>query len=118
MITGAHILFYSQHPDSDRAFFRDVLALHSVDAGNGWHIFALPPVEAGVHPSTGEPAPPWGQLYLLCDDLKQTMAELQDKQVHFSDVHEERWGIRTSMRLPSGTWLGLYQPLHPIAIGS
>jgi hypothetical protein len=35
--------------DADRAFFRDVLELHSVDAGGGWLIFALPPAELAAH---------------------------------------------------------------------
>src|SRR2546428_10444553 len=57
MITGAHVLLYSKDPDADRAFFRDVLQLRSVDAGGGWLIFALPPAEVAVHPSHGEVGP-------------------------------------------------------------
>ena len=53
-ITGAHVLLYSNNPEADRAFFRDVLRFGSVDAGGGWLIFALPPTEAGIHPSDGE----------------------------------------------------------------
>ena len=41
MIFGAHILFYSQDPEADRAFFANVLRLRSVDVGHGWLIFAL-----------------------------------------------------------------------------
>src|SRR2546428_13477799 len=51
MITGAHVLLYSKDPDADRAFFRDVLQLRSVDAGGGGLIFALPPAEVAVHPA-------------------------------------------------------------------
>src|ERR1035438_5147112 len=51
MIIGAHVLLYSKDPDADRAFFHDVLQLHSVDAGGGWLIFALPPAEVAVHPA-------------------------------------------------------------------
>ena len=29
---------------------------------------------------------------------------------------EERWGLITTMRLPSGGCIGLYQPSHPIAL--
>ena len=43
MISGTHVLFCSQNPDADRAFFRDVLQFRSVDAGGGWLTFALPP---------------------------------------------------------------------------
>jgi len=51
MISGAHIIIYTQNADADRAFFRDVLGFQSVDAGHGWLIFALPPSEAAFHPS-------------------------------------------------------------------
>ena len=50
MITGAHTILYSRDADADRAFFRDVLGFHSVDAGGGWLIFALPPAELAAHP--------------------------------------------------------------------
>jgi catechol 2,3-dioxygenase-like lactoylglutathione lyase family enzyme len=53
MITGAHVLPYSNDPEADRAFFRDVLEFRSVDAGHGWLIFKLPPAEAAVHPKDG-----------------------------------------------------------------
>jgi hypothetical protein len=51
MINGAHSIIYSTDADADRAFFRDVLKLPSVDVGGGWLIFGLPPAEVAVHPS-------------------------------------------------------------------
>ena len=36
MITGAHTVIHSRDAEADRAFFRDVLSLPSVDAGGGW----------------------------------------------------------------------------------
>jgi hypothetical protein len=36
VITGAHSIVYSSDPGGVRAFFRDVLELPSVDAGDGW----------------------------------------------------------------------------------
>jgi len=33
MITGAHSIIYSKHPEADRAFLRDVLGLPNVDVG-------------------------------------------------------------------------------------
>lgn len=35
MISGTHIVFYSQNAEADRAFFREVLGFKSVDAGHG-----------------------------------------------------------------------------------
>jgi hypothetical protein len=63
MISGAHVIVYTKDPGGDRAFFRDVLGFPSVDAGNGWLIFALPPGEAAFHPS--EKNGPH-ELYFLC----------------------------------------------------
>jgi catechol 2,3-dioxygenase-like lactoylglutathione lyase family enzyme len=36
MIFGAHVVLYSKDADADRAFFRDILGLKSVDAGRDW----------------------------------------------------------------------------------
>ena len=38
MINGAHLIVYSDNPDADRSFFRDVLELTHVDVGEGWLI--------------------------------------------------------------------------------
>jgi hypothetical protein len=51
MIFGAHMIIYSKDANADRLFFRDILGFPSVDAGQGWLIFALPPAELAVHPS-------------------------------------------------------------------
>src|ERR1700739_4000955 len=106
MITGAHIIIYSKDPDADRKFFRDVLNFPAVDAGHGWLIFALPPAEAAFHPdeTNGQ-----NELYFMCDDLRSTMASLQAWKVECGAVHEERWGSVTTISLPGGGKLGLYQ---------
>jgi len=114
MISGAHMVIYSKDADADRAFFRDVLGFKAVDAGHGWLIFALPPGEAAFHPS--EKNGPH-ELYFLCDNLKSEMAALAKKGVACSEVHEERWGSITRIRMPSGGEIGLYQPKHPTALG-
>jgi hypothetical protein len=123
MINGAHFLLYSKDPDADRAFLRDVLAFRSVDAGRGWLIFALPPAEIAVHPSSEDAEPPSADdgvagaaLYLMCDDLRATMKQLQSKKVKFSAVEAAQWGTVTTFSLPSGAKVGLYQPKHPTAL--
>ncbi|MGD0297237.1 MAG: extradiol dioxygenase [Bryobacteraceae bacterium] len=118
MIIGSHVLLYSKDPDADRAFFSDVLELHSVDAGGGWLIFALPPAEVAVHPAdddTGGRKFLHTQLYLMCDDLPATIKSLEAKKIKCTEVAKERWGIRTTIVLPSGGEIGLYQPKHPTA---
>ncbi len=99
MINGAHVIVHSKDPESDRAFFRDVLKFPAVDAGHGWLIFALPPA------------------YFMCDDLKATMESLKGKTVKCGPVQEVRWGSLTTISLPGGGRIGLYQPKHPTAIG-
>ncbi|WP_416382828.1 hypothetical protein [Nocardia abscessus] len=40
MITAVHTLVYADDPDAARAFFRDVLRLPNLEAGEGWLLFA------------------------------------------------------------------------------
>ena len=124
MIMGAHVLLYSEMPADDRVFFRDVLGFPAVDAGEGWLIFALPPAEAAFHPTAGQNHQFHGGrgllgavLYLMCDDLPAFMKLLESKQVRCSPVEQAPWGIKTTIPLPSGGEIGLYQPRHPTAIG-
>ena len=73
MIFGAHTSFQSQRPEAVRAFSSDVLGFRSVDVGNGWLIFALPPAESAIHLTSidfsqthaGEKPLP-AVLYLMC----------------------------------------------------
>ena len=123
MITGAHVLIYSSDPDADRAFLRDVLEFPSVDVGRGWLIFALPPAEVAVHPlGSNDGQQHAGHhllgavLYLMCDDLQAVIKSLGARGVDCTEVATENWGIKTTIRLPSGGELGLYQPTHPTAL--
>jgi catechol 2,3-dioxygenase-like lactoylglutathione lyase family enzyme len=116
MITGLHAIIYSQDAEKVRAFLRDVLGLKSVDAGHGWLIFAAPPTELAAHP-TEEGEKPHHGLYLMCDDLKATMKDLESKGVECGAITEARWGSITSIHLSGGGELGLYQPKHPTALG-
>ena len=113
MITGAHVIIYTKNADADRAFFRDVLGFRSVDAGQGWLLFALPPSEAAFHPADQNDA---HEIYLMCDDLGQEIKTLQARGVVCSAVNEERWGLVTRVTLPGGGRLGLYQPRHKTSL--
>ncbi|MGZ4845103.1 MAG: VOC family protein [Candidatus Angelobacter sp.] len=122
MIIGAHFLLYSKDPEADRAFFRDVLEFRSIDVGGGWLIFAMPPAEAGIHPSDGEFSQRHAGhgllgavLYLMCDDLDAFIALLKAKNVRCTEVQTANWGVTTTIPLPSGSAIGLYQPTHPTA---
>jgi catechol 2,3-dioxygenase-like lactoylglutathione lyase family enzyme len=113
MMSGAHVIVYSKDPAADRAFFRDTLGFASVDAGDGWLIFALPPAEVAVHPAEENDR---HELYFMCDDLKAEISSLGKKGVRCSDVQGARWGLVTKIRLPGGGKVGLYQPNHPRAV--
>jgi hypothetical protein len=115
MIFGAHMVVYSKDAEADRAFFRDLLGFPSVDAGQGWLIFAMPAAEVAFHPA--EHNDDRADFYLMCDDLQEEIARLVKKEVVFEEPHQERWGLVTKIRLPGGGSLGLYQPSHPVAIG-
>jgi len=67
MIIGAHSIIYSKSPVLDRAFLRGVLKFPSVDVGDGWLIFGLPPAEVAVHPSSKNDV---HEFYLMCDDVE------------------------------------------------
>lgn len=117
MITGLHAILYSKEAERLRAFFRDVLEWRHVDAGHGWLIFAAPPAELAMHPAQGDGSS-HAELYLMCDDVEATIAMLSNKGVECGPVSDQGWGLLTSITLPDGGKLGLYQPRHPVAAGA
>ena len=79
-IRGVHTIMFGEDAEAIRAFLRDVLDLDYVEAGGGWPIFKLPPTELAAHPS--ETSGHY-ELYLMCDDIEETRAELEGKGVEF-----------------------------------
>lgn len=83
----------------------------------------MPAAEAGIHPLEGTfPQKHDDQdllgavLYLMCDDLKSTIAALKAKKVDFTPIQSAGWGTVTTFTLPSGGHIGLYQPRHETAL--
>lgn len=110
MITGLHAIVFSPEAEKVRAFFGDVLGLSSVDAGGGWLIFAMPPAELAVHPTDGDAR---HELYLMCDHIDTTLAELRNKGVEIArDVADQGWGLLATIRLPDGAEFPIYEPRH------
>jgi hypothetical protein len=106
-----HAIVFSPQAEKVRLFLADVLDLPSVDAGGGWLIFALPPAELAVHPSDG---PGHHELYLMCDDIHATLAELRGKGAEVArEVSDQGWGLLAAIRLPDGSEFPIYQPRHP-----
>ena len=112
-ITGMHALIYSKKADETRRFLKDVLGLRFVDAGHGWLIFAAPPAELAVHPVEDGAH---HELYLMCDDIDATIADLKAKGAAAGPITEQPWGRLTQVLLPGGETIGMYQPKHPTAI--
>ena len=118
-IIGTHALLYTSEPEAVRAILRDVFGFAHVDAGQGWLIFALPPAELGVHPGEGPTfdAGVRHQLSLMCDDIVSTVAELRAKGLEIpGEPHDEGYGITTTIVLPGGLDILLYQPRHPTVV--
>jgi predicted enzyme related to lactoylglutathione lyase len=106
-----HAIVFSAEAEKVRAFFADVLGMASVDAGGGWLIFALPPAELAVHPADGQSG---HELYLMCDDIHVTLAELKEKGAEVArEVSDQGWGLLAAIRLPDGSEFPIYQPRHP-----
>jgi catechol 2,3-dioxygenase-like lactoylglutathione lyase family enzyme len=116
VIIGVHAIIFTRDAEADRAFFREVLNLPSVDAGGGWLIFALPPAELAAHPTDGEAR---HELYLMCDDVRVTIEELRAKGIEFTnEISDEGFGLMTTFQLPGGSEIALYEPRHPSPISS
>ena len=113
MITGVHALIFSKHAEEVQSFLRDVLSWPSVNAGGEeapWPIFAAPPTEIAVHDTDNEPS---HELYLMCDDVQKMAARLQERGIAVAPISDRGWGLVTSITLPGGETLGLYEPHHP-----
>ena len=109
-IIAAHMLLYTPEAEAVRAVLRDVLGWEYVEDTPGWLIFKLPPAELGVHPSEGATT---HQVCLMCDNLQQTMDELGAKGIEFrGEPEEESFGITTTMVLPGGVEILLYESRH------
>jgi len=110
MITGVHAIMYSKHAESVRSFLGEVLGLDSVDAGEGWPIFAGPPLEIAVHPTGDEPE---HEFFLMCDDVHALVAKLAERGITTKmPIADRGWGLVTVLVLPGGDEIGLYQPKH------
>lgn len=108
------MVLYSTDPEADRKFFRDVLKFRNVDAGEGWLIFALPPAELAVHPAKSRRESEAHSLFLMCEDLRTTLASLRRAGVKCRVLREQSWGKVAMIALPSGAEIGLYEPKHPV----
>ncbi len=117
MIKGVHTMFYSSEPEALRAFIRDKLEFTFTDVGDGWLIFKLPEADMGCHPSAekAEDGRPSGthDISFYCDDIEQTVAELKERGVEFTEgVEDAGFGLVTHFNMPGNVRVQLYQPRY------
>jgi predicted enzyme related to lactoylglutathione lyase len=124
VITGIHLLIYSDDPEATRSFFRDVLRWPFVEEPEapGWLIFRSGPSEVGAHPThqTHEGVtydnPRQHLMSLMCDDLAETMSQLESNGAQFTGrVEEEAFGLTVMLKVPGADDIMLYEPRHPTA---
>src|SRR4051794_14093088 len=116
MIAAVHTVLYAHDAEAARAFFRDVLGMDSVDSGDGWLIFALPPAELARHPGAGRIA---GRgvggsgLFLMCPAVEAPAPQLEAAGFEFPQpVAAQGYGLVPRFRVPGSGELGLYEPRH------
>ena len=114
MIKGLHTMFYSSDAEGLRAFMRDKLGLKATDVGDGWLIFDVPEADLGCHPADAESAPSGtSHLSFYCDDINETVNELEAKGVQFSGgIQDQGWGFVTNFQVPGDFSVMLYQPKY------
>ena len=115
LIAGAHTIIYAKNASRARAFLQEVLGFAGIDAGEGWLIFAGPPSEIAVHPSSDSGVnPTHSELFLMCRNINDCVRRLRAKGVKFvAPVSDQGWGLMTRFRIPGAGEIGLYEPKHP-----
>jgi hypothetical protein len=109
MIIGAHVIINSKNAEADRKFLNG-LTLPSVPMPDGFTIYGLPPSEVAIHPSDQNDV---HEFYLMCDDVDATIAAMEKNGIATTPIREAGWGRLTTLTLPGGGKLGIYEPLHP-----
>ena len=113
MIRGLHAMLYSSKADELRAFFKDKLGFSGTDVGGGWLIFDAPEADLGVHPTENNPPSGTADISFYCDDIAQTMSELQSRGVEFTqEVQDHGYGLVTHFKVPGDFVVQLYQPKY------
>jgi catechol 2,3-dioxygenase-like lactoylglutathione lyase family enzyme len=119
MIKGLHVTVFTPQAEALRAFVRDKLGLKFSDAGGGWLIFDVAEAEVGVHEMEDSDSSTEGrnkgyqEISFYCDDIHQTVSELQGRGVEFtSDVVDQGWALTTQFLMPGDIDVMLYQPRY------
>jgi hypothetical protein len=125
MIRGVHFLLYSRDPVADQEALESILEPTAVPAGPERVIMSLPPAEIATHEGDGDFAQAHADrlimgsvFYLMCDDIGATVGHLEGRGLSCTGVEATEFGMKSTIVLPSGGEIGLYQPSHPTALGA
>lgn len=106
MIVDLHVLTDKENAKAVRDFLIDVLEYPFIDP-DFWLIPVLTPSELGVR--SGVEFDPH-EVYLMSDDLKASVKELEGKGVEFTGpISETSFGYVTSIKLPGGGEMAMCQ---------
>jgi hypothetical protein len=72
-------------------------------------IFGLPPAEVSVHEADKNDK---HELFLMCKDVQAFVAAMAKRGVACAAIQDQGWGVLTSLTLPGGGKLAVYQPRH------
>jgi hypothetical protein len=111
MLIGTHSVIYSKNPEQDRRILREVFGLRQLAVGGSYVICKLPEAEVSVHESKA-PSAPAQELYFLADDIRAFVASMERHHVPCDAVQDTGWGLLTTVHLPGGARLGVYQPKY------
>lgn len=119
MIKGLHVTIFTPQAEALRAFLRDKLGLKFSDPGGGWLIFDVTRAEIGIHEMGDSDSTTEGrnngyqEISFYCDDIHQTISELQGRGVEFtSEVVDEGWGLSIQFLMPGDINVMLFQPKY------
>jgi hypothetical protein len=83
--------------------------LTSVDVGDGWMVYGLPPSGVAVQPSEHSTR---HEFYFMCDDIRTFVAEMKARGVSCSGIEDEGWGRLVEVTMPGGGKLDVYEARH------
>src|SRR5262249_50137497 len=83
--------------------------LGHVEMDEGFMIFGLPPSEVAMHEGTANGN---HELFLMVDDVTAFVADMGGKGITCEAPADRGWGILTTLTLPGGGKLGVYEPRH------
>ena len=52
------------------------------------------------------------ELYLMCEEIEAFVAEMGRRGIECDEVQDQGWGLLSTITLPGGGKLGVYQPRH------